>query len=180
MADFRHLTHFHHQNIIKYCPESRGHLSSVEEMNEVLIQNWNSVVKDTDAVICLGDFAFANVHKTTEVFNRLKGIKFLIRGNHDSSAVTSQAWKFVGTEEDFYGFKLSHYPHIAYINEQFDGRYRERHVKTGNVVLHGHKHSTSPLKVVDGTFNYDVGVDGNALTPVNFRVIEDIAEREGF
>ena len=36
--------HFNHANILKYEPESRP-FSSIEEMNEVIIQNWNEVVK---------------------------------------------------------------------------------------------------------------------------------------
>ena len=47
-------THFSHDNIIGY---SNRPFNNVEEMNETLVRNWNSVVKPTDWVICLGDFA---------------------------------------------------------------------------------------------------------------------------
>ena len=41
-------THFSHVNIIKYCNRP---YASVEEMNNALIDNWNSVVKNDDLVI---------------------------------------------------------------------------------------------------------------------------------
>ena len=41
-------SHFHHANIIKYCNRP---FSSVEEMNQVMIERWNEVVKPDDVVV---------------------------------------------------------------------------------------------------------------------------------
>ena len=49
-------THFGHNNIIKFCKRP---WKTTEEMNEALIERWNSVVKPDDIVFHLGDFAFA-------------------------------------------------------------------------------------------------------------------------
>lgn len=46
--------HLNHSKIIEYCNRP---FSNIEEMNEMLINNWNSVVKPKDIVFCLGDIA---------------------------------------------------------------------------------------------------------------------------
>ena len=48
--------HFWHTNIIQYCNRP---FVSIEEMNEVLIQNWNDLVLPEDEVYYLGDFSMA-------------------------------------------------------------------------------------------------------------------------
>lgn len=71
-------THFGHANILKYCDRP---FASVAEMNEAMIDNWNSVVKDNDIVYHLGDVFMSREGK---VLDRLKGRKRLILGNHDA------------------------------------------------------------------------------------------------
>ena len=70
-------THFNHANIIDYCNRP---FSSVEEMDKVMIDNWNSVVQDSDIVYFLGDFVFGDYRKYLSV---LKGEVIFIKGNHD-------------------------------------------------------------------------------------------------
>ena len=47
--------HFGHANIIKYCKRP---FKDLEEMNAILIKNWNERVSPGDIVIVLGDFAW--------------------------------------------------------------------------------------------------------------------------
>ena len=52
-----------------------------------IISSWNTVVQDDDIVILAGDYSWAmkldEVIPDFEFLNKLKGIKILIRGNHD-------------------------------------------------------------------------------------------------
>ena len=73
-------THFGHANCISF--DGRP-FETIEEHDETLIANWNSVVADKDHVYILGDFAFKNEKPVSEYTKRLKGHLHLIRGNHD-------------------------------------------------------------------------------------------------
>lgn len=73
--------HFYHKNIIEY--ENRP-FSSVDEMNNTLINNWNSRVKRRDKIFVLGDFCFGASSHAEEILRNLSGYKVLIMGNHDT------------------------------------------------------------------------------------------------
>lgn len=76
-------THFCHTNIIEYCSRP---FSSMEEMNEKLIANWNSVVGPDDWVIHGGDFAYgrkAALFRLITIRKKLKGKIALIWASHD-------------------------------------------------------------------------------------------------
>ena len=63
-----------HKDIIKVI---------LKYQTEMLIDNWNKVVKDDDLVYFLGDFGFGNDKELEEIGRRLKGHKTIIIGNHD-------------------------------------------------------------------------------------------------
>jgi len=70
-------THFGHGNLINLAGRP---FSSLVEMDETLISNWNSVVGKDDVVIHLGDFALMN---HLDYISRLNGYITFVRGNHD-------------------------------------------------------------------------------------------------
>lgn len=157
-------THFGHTNIIKLCNRP---FSSVLEMNEAIVQKWNEVVRPSDTVYHLGDFAFRQEkpRDTEEIFSRLNGLKILIRGNHDPHhTVTELGWDTVhdSLELNLSGTRLflSHYPHM-----EWPGFYR------GVYHLFGHVHGR--FKAPWGRC-MDVGVDAEGYSPIP---LEKIVER---
>jgi calcineurin-like phosphoesterase family protein len=60
--------------------------SSSDEMDRVLIENWNKVVKPEDSVYHLGDMFFCYGIKAEKILEQLNGNIFLIQGNHEKTA----------------------------------------------------------------------------------------------
>ncbi len=73
-------THFNHANIIKYACRP---FENIQDMNQALIEGWNSVVRPNDKVFHLGDFGFGTDEQITSILSQLNGNKTLILGNHD-------------------------------------------------------------------------------------------------
>lgn len=88
-------THFNHPNIIKYCNRP---FKNTYEMNEYIIQKWNSVVKKDDTVYHLGDVGFGSLQEVKSLVERLNGTKILLKGNHDFKIGTN-TWKEIGFSE---------------------------------------------------------------------------------
>lgn len=72
-------THFGHKNILSFT--SRNY-SSIEEHDQAIIDNWNSVVGPKDIVYHLGDVAWSK-KAADKNLPQLNGVKHLIGGNHD-------------------------------------------------------------------------------------------------
>jgi len=75
-------THFFHRNIIKYTGRP---FETVTEMNEAIVKNWNDCVGKDDLILHLGDFGLSSSRNLEKIIKRLKGIKWIIIGNHDRS-----------------------------------------------------------------------------------------------
>ena len=75
--------HLDHTNIIKYCARPFL-LSDTDEMNRVLIDNWNSIVRNNE-VYFLGDLSYGKGAKpTSHWLEKLSGKIHFIKGNHDN------------------------------------------------------------------------------------------------
>lgn len=74
-------SHFGHKNVLEYEKDARP-FSTIEEMHEVMIDRWNSVIKSNDMVYHLGDFCFGK--RWIAIAERLNGRKKLVMGNHDT------------------------------------------------------------------------------------------------
>ena len=73
-------THFNHSKIIKYTNRP---FKNVVEMNNRLIENWNSVVGKYDVILHLGDFGFGKQDQLQPIIDQLNGYLILLMGNHD-------------------------------------------------------------------------------------------------
>lgn len=60
-------THFNHENIIKYCNRP---FEDSKEMNEYIINKWNSVVTENDVVYHLGDVGFGSTEELEQLDER--------------------------------------------------------------------------------------------------------------
>ena len=164
-------THFWHTNIIKYCNRP---FENVEEMNEKLIQNWNSIVPKDGLVFHLGDFAFSGPTKASVILEQLNGNIVLIRGNHDyrsTMKLFNQVYDqlLIQIEDD--QIYLNHYPFLT-----FSGAYSKNTYQ-----LFGHVHSNGTITDSPDcsrlqyllSNQYDVGVDNNNFKPVTWLQIKE-------
>lgn len=172
-------THFWHTNIIKYCDRP---FDTIEEMVTTLIHNWNDVVRPSDIVFHLGDFAFCSSSQLKNLVTQLNGIIYLTMGNHDFKMFKYESTKqlFKDVEQQYYievdGQKifLNHFPMLCY-----SGSWRK---DNPTWQLFGHVHSgLNNLKGIDLPrlkwllpYQYDVGVDNNNFTPVSFDYLKNI------
>lgn len=78
-------THFGHASTFEKFKNPDGTplrpFTSVEEMNETMVERWNKVVGPEDRVLHLGDVVINK--KFIPIMDRLNGVKDLIIGNHD-------------------------------------------------------------------------------------------------
>ena len=151
-------THFGHDNVIRHCDRP---FSSVDEMDDAVVKNWNTVIREEDAVWVLGDFCFRSKRPAQGYLDRLHGIKHLIVGNHDhEDTVTAPGWASVQqlAEVAVDGFRLvlCHYALRVWP--------RSHH---GALHLYGHSHGLlSPNRRT-----LDVGVDAWDFRPVQLAEI---------
>lgn len=164
MIFFTADTHFGHRNVIQF--ENRP-FRTADEMDEALVENWNSRVFPEDEIYILGDFTLKGPGAANALLERLQGRKYLIRGNHDSyvNRASFHQEHFLWSK-DYYElqhreqwFILCHYPLLSW-----NGMDR------GAFQLHGHQHN-GPLYNVGnrkmGVARLDVGVDAQAMAPVS-------------
>ena len=91
--------HFGHANVIDFCNRP---FSTIQEMDQSLIDNHNRLVKPEDLVIFVGDvFMYCTPDRMKEVVSQLNGErKILVIGNHDKDprAMMNLGFDFVVSE----------------------------------------------------------------------------------
>jgi calcineurin-like phosphoesterase family protein len=152
-------THFGHGNILNFKDKEGNAVrpfSSVEEMDETLIENWNKVVKPSDKIYHLGDVSIPR--KGLDCLARCNGDKILIRGNHDIFKLKDymQYFRDVRGYNVIHGFIFSHIP----IHSESKGRFKAN--------IHGHLHTNK----LEDKFYFNVSVEQINYTPINFEEIK--------
>lgn len=175
MIYFTSDLHLGHDSIIDLCGRP---FSSVEEMDEVLIANWNARVTNADTVFVVGDLIFKNKRPAEDYLRRLKGRKRLVVGNHDRKWMgdvdLSCFFESVDAllEVDVCGrhVTLCHYPMMSWSHM---GRESSLHA-------HGHIHNSRDgaywplLRTMERALNASVEVNG--YMPVT---LEELAANNG-
>lgn len=164
--------HFNHDK--EFIWQARG-FNSVQEMNEALVKNFNSVVAPEDTVYILGDNMMGTDMKSGLAYlRRLNGIKCMAIGNHDTDARIT-AYRDSGIFSDIqFGYRikvkgkvyiLTHYPTVTANGDDLRV-----------VNLYGHTHQEDSNFFEDRPYMYHVGVDSHNCFPISMdKVIEDIS-----
>lgn len=165
--------HFGHARVIEFCKRP---YTTVQEMNEALVRNWNSVVRPGDRVYVLGDLTFQRPEEAKKTLARLMGQVYLIAGNHDREGTLKVcADRFVWIK-DYFELKvdeqriiMSHYPFLTW-----NGCHK------GSWHLHGHCHGSLPAEYNTYARRLDVGVDVHDYFPVDFDTVKQLLAKKEF
>jgi calcineurin-like phosphoesterase family protein len=177
-------THFHHKNIVKgvttwQSGESQvgvRNFDTLEEHDETLVKNFNSLIKVDDILWHLGDWSFGG-HEQIKIFADRLNCKniHLIFGNHDQHIEPiNSPYRNLFDSVQYYKeitFKLDRKwkqfikTRIVLSHYSFRVWNKSHH---GSIHLFGHSHGTLPDS---GNRSMDVGVDTNDLYPYHLEEI---------
>lgn len=183
--------HLFHTNVIKF--DNRP-FKDIDHMHRVLINNYNSCVKEKDVCYFLGDIGMGNSEGIKNIINKLNGTKICIVGNHDKgyqalygmgfNVVLHNATIYLGRNK----ITMSHCPLLGVKREDtsqmrnctgeenWHGEHKNEKYSVkdeGQLHLHGHIHSPNggkSSKILDRQM--DVGVAANNYFPVSISQIE--------
>lgn len=128
--------HLSHANMALH----RG-FATVEEHDEHIIAQWNSVVSKRDVTYILGDVTMEK-KSPYALLDRLNGVKHVVLGNHDRRQDVPhllQHVESVGGMIQYKGIMLTHCPiHPMELDYRF------------NKNIHGHIHEKVVMKMLDG------------------------------
>ena len=151
--------HYFHEGIVRLCNRP---FANASEMTATMAANWRAVVRPTDDVICVGDFAHrADPTELRKLFDSLPGNKHLVVGNHDGPATLALGWKTIKdiayVTTDATKLVLCHYGMRVWPGQ-----------RKGALQLYGHSHGRLP----GNSQSCDIGVDVLGFAPVRLSTIK--------
>lgn len=156
--------HFYHTKLF-FEFGLRTEFKSTEEVNKVILENWNNTVSEDDYIFFLGDFVCGtqehglDKYKTAQaIYDCLNGKKVFILGSHDGH--------------------MGEYSKIPVIKGPIEILYKEKRILLDHepiytfdqdIMIHGHVHKNLPFHHKPNMFNVSVEV-------VNYKpvLIDDI------
>lgn len=166
--------HLGHLNIIRF---DQRPFHSLQEMADILVQNYNALVGPKDVVYFVGDMGWGKTLDLANALARMNGFKILIPGNHDNKLVKGLfdlvQYKAV-VEIGGQLVSISHCPLMGVKREDWCDANWHGEDRLGKIYsvedkgqfhLHGHIHSDQFNKTRGRQF--DVGVRANDYFPVS-------------
>jgi calcineurin-like phosphoesterase family protein len=161
-------THFDDEYSLAYFNRP---FKSVDEMNQVMVEKWNSVVSDDDTIYHLGDFTLEDIRHFTKWASQLRGNIKILPGSHDGPWLK----EFVATDKvqviaplvslEFPELRAGESPQVIvlchYSMQVWD---RSNH---SSWHLFGHSHGR--LKGIG--LSFDVGVDCTEFIPLSLETV---------
>jgi calcineurin-like phosphoesterase family protein len=161
-------THFDDPYSIEYFNRP---FKNADEMNRVMVEKWNGVVRDEDTVYHLGDFTLEDIRHFTKWVSQLNGKINILPGSHDSPWLKD----FVATEkvQVIAPLVTLEFPEITvggstqvivlchYSMQVWDRS------NQGSWHLFGHSHG----KIKGIGLSFDVGVDCTEFTPLSLESV---------
>ena len=153
--------HFGHwtsveRNIIKYCNRP---FDSIEEMDQTIISNFNSVVTKNDTTVHAGDFTLKNRTEAEKYIKQLNGNHIFLRGSHDYWLKGTKCHEIWEKRIDGIYVVVCHYAMRTWARSHYN-----------SIQLFGHSHG----KLEPVGKQWDVGVDNNNFYPLSFKQIKEI------
>lgn len=172
-------SHYGHKNIIEY---SNRPFKDVDEMDAILIKNWNSVVGYDDDVYHLGDFSLSSADRSLRILEQLNGNIYLIKGNHEKSVLeksfTRDKFKWI---KDYYELTVEDLDakggrQVIVLLHYAMKVWNKSH--KGSFHLFGHSHGSLPDDV--NSLSFDVGVDSHDYFPISYEQVKQIMSKKEF
>lgn len=170
--------HFGHVKDFLWKPRR---FSSIEEHDETIIKNFNSVVKEDDDLYILGDLMLNDNEKGLEKLSKLNGRIHIIFGNHDTQNKISLYQSLPNVVCGCYAtvikykkasFYLSHYPTLT-ANPLDTNSWHKNLIN-----LYGHTHQQDNF-YNNNPYMYHVGIDSHNCFPIEIEeIVNDIKNKK--